>query len=79
MIPRAAVVRSEGRAWAYVRLGEQRFTRRVVTVDTPTERGWFVTSGFAPGDRIVVDGAQTLLSEELKSQIQIGDEGEYGR
>ena len=28
------------------------------------------------GDRIVTVGAQTLLSEEFKSQIEVGEEGE---
>lgn len=79
VIPRAAVLRSEGRAWAYVQIGEQRFTRRPVSLDSPTDAGWFVASGFAAGDRIAVAGAQTLLSEELKSQIQIGDEPESVR
>ena len=79
VIPRAAVVRSEGRAWVYVQLGEPRFRRQVVSLDAPTPGGWFATAGFAAGDRVVVDGAQTLLSEEFKSQIKLEDSGEYGR
>ena len=31
--------------------------------------GWFVSEGVGPSDRIVVSGAQVLLSEEFKSQI----------
>ena len=77
--PRAAVVRSEGRAWVYVQLGEPRFRRQVVNLDAPTPGGWFAASGVGPGDRVVVDGAQTLLSEEFKSQIKLEDTEEYGR
>ncbi len=73
VIPRAAVVRFGGAAWAYVEVGDETFSRRSVALDHPTDEGWFETSGFAVGDRVVVAGAQLLLSEELKSQIQIGD------
>ena len=76
VVPRAALVRSEGKAWAYVQVGEQGFTRREVVLDSPAGDGWFMASGFKVGERIVVDGAQTLLSEELKSQIPIGDAGD---
>jgi len=79
VIPRTAVVRSEGRAWVYVQLGEPRFRRQVVNLDAPTPGGWFAASGVGPGDRVVVDGAQTLLSEEFKSQIKLEDTEEYGR
>jgi hypothetical protein len=79
VIPRTAVVRSEGRAWVYVQLGEPRFRRQAVSLDAPTPGGWFAASGVGPGDRVVVDGAQTLLSEEFKSQIKLEDTGEYGR
>ena len=79
VIPRTAVVRAEGRAWVYVQLGEPRFRRQVVNLDAPTPGGWFAASGVGPGDRVVVDGAQTLLSEEFKSQIKLEDTEEYGR
>lgn len=79
VLPRSAIVRSEGRAWAYVQGGDRGFTRRPVPLDTPAGGGWFVSAGFEPGERVVVEGAQTLLSEELKYQIQIGGEGEEGR
>lgn len=75
LIPRAGVVRTAGAAWAYVQMDDDRFTRRLVALDHPTERGWF-TTGFKAGDRVVVAGAQMLLSEEMKSQIQIGEEGQ---
>jgi len=73
VIPEAAVVRTENRAWAYVQIAPTQFERRQLVVTSPTARGWFVTTGFTAGDRIVVTGAQALLSEELKSQIQVKD------
>jgi multidrug efflux pump subunit AcrA (membrane-fusion protein) len=73
VIPRSAVVRAEGKAWVYVVSGAERFVRREVAVDQPTESGWFVTSDFAAGEKVVTVGAAQLLSEELKSRIQGGD------
>jgi RND family efflux transporter MFP subunit len=70
VMPRSAVIRYAGRAWAYVQQ-DDKFIRREVAVDEPAERGWLVTSGWQEGQRVVVSGAQVLLSEELKSQIQI--------
>jgi hypothetical protein len=73
VLPRAAVVRGAGKAWAYVQIAPERFARREVATGWPTADGWFVTSGFAPGDRVVIVGAQTLLSEEFQSLIQSHD------
>ncbi len=73
-IPRSAIVRVSGKGWAYVQIGDERFTRREVALDHPSAAGWVVASGFAPGDRVVVEGAQMLLSEELKSRIQVGEQ-----
>ena len=73
VVPEAAVVRMGHRAWAYVQISPTRFERRQLEVTMPAERGWFVASGFAAGDRVVVTGAQAILSEELKSLIQVKD------
>lgn len=73
IVPDAAVVRSDARVWIYVQTGDTTFARREISSDRPAAGGWFVTNGAAPGDKVVVTGAQTLLSEEHKSEIQIGD------
>lgn len=74
VIPRAAVVRVGGKAWVYEPTSDEQFVRREVTLEQPTTNGWFCPTAIR---RVVVVGAQTLLSEEMKSQIQIlGEEGE---
>ncbi len=75
VVPRSAIVRAEGRAWVYEQVGADDFARREVRLDRPAEGGWFVSS-LSPGARIVVAAAQTLLSEEFKSQIPIGHDGD---
>jgi len=64
IVPTAAVVWSEGKAWAYQQTAE-RFTRRAVATDIPVEEGFLVTQGLSAGDRVVTQGAQALLSEEM--------------
>jgi len=68
VIPREAVVRTEGAGWVYVldNAGGNSFVRTEVALGHPTEAGWFVTQGVATSDRLVVNGAQELLSIELK-------------
>jgi hypothetical protein len=73
VVPEAAVVRTGDNAWAYVQIAPTQFERRQLEVTMPGSSGWFVRSGFAANDRVVVTGAQALLSEELKSQIQVKD------
>ncbi len=70
LVPRSAVVRLEGELWVYVRTADDKFTRREVEHATPVDNGWFVPSGFKGGEVVVVEGAQMLLSEELKAKIQ---------
>jgi hypothetical protein len=71
IVPSDAVVRTEGAGWVYVQdSGGKSFTRRPIALDHFTGGGWFVTNGVSAGDSIIVVGAQTLLSEELKAAIQ---------
>jgi len=67
IVPGPAVIRHEGRAWVYLQTGEQEFTRREILLDRPAENGWFLASGVTDKDRIVVNGAQAILSGELSA------------
>jgi hypothetical protein len=70
VIPTNAVVWWQGKAWCYVEETPGKFTRKEVPTDSPVSNGWFAAEGFAPGTKVVTSGAQTLLSEEFRSQIQ---------
>lgn len=77
VIPGSATVWWQGKAWAYVQSAPGRFFRREVSTQIPAGDGWFVTGGFSQGDKVVVSGAQQLLSEELRPQAKVlGEEGE---
>lgn len=73
IVPAAAVVWWQGKAWVYVQKDSDRFVRHEISTETPVPEGWFIRKGLSPSDRVVVSGAQLLLSEELRSQIQVGD------
>ena len=64
VVPISAVVWSEGKAWIYREASPSRLTRQSVATDAPVDKGFFVRSGLSPGDRIVTQGAQALLSRE---------------
>jgi multidrug efflux system membrane fusion protein len=70
IIPSGAVVWSQGSAWCYVEESPGKFVRTAVQTSSPVSSGWFVTEGIDPNARVVTSGAQTLLSEEFRSQIQ---------
>ena len=73
LIPPSAVVRSVGKTWIYTQVAEDKYSRQEITLDRSSGRGWLVT-GVTERDRVVTVGAQMLLSEEQKSQIQILEE-----
>ena len=69
VIPSAAIVRLAGKSYVYVQTTANEFVRKEVTLDQPTDEGYLSTRTVATGDRVVMQGAQLLLSEEFKSQI----------
>ncbi len=69
VIPRDALVWTAGHAWVYVEKGPNRFARTQVDTNTPMSGGFFVTT-LTAGQRIVVNGAQQLLSEEAKPKVE---------
>ena len=69
MIPSIAIVRLAGKPYVYVQTAANEFVRKEVTLDQPTEGGFLSTRTVSAGDRVVIQGAQLLLSEEFKSQI----------
>ena len=64
VVPGSAVVWSEGKAWAYLQTGARQFSRREVAADAPIDGGYFVVNGFSSENKVVIRGAQSLLSEE---------------
>jgi hypothetical protein len=68
IVPRAALLRHEGEIFVYVQIDEETFQRSKINLDRPVETGWFVRTGLSPNDKVVIVGAQQLLSEELKSE-----------
>lgn len=69
-VPRAALLRHQGRVFVYVARDAGTFERRAVTLLVPSEGGWLATGAVAPGDRVVVSGASLLLSSELQPQLE---------
>lgn len=66
VIPEDAVVWSQGTAWVYVQTSPHTFTRRMVPTSNPLPSGYFVSgNAFAPDAKIVISGAQALLSQEM--------------
>ena len=64
-MPRAALVRSDGALYAYRATGKDGFERVALTGAVAQDAGWLVPVGaLHPGDRIVVEGAGTLLGLE---------------
>jgi hypothetical protein len=70
VVPSSAIVWWQGKAWCYAEESPGKFTRREVVTSNPVSSGWFVTEGIIADSHVVTSGAQTLLSEEFRSQIQ---------
>lgn len=67
VIPRAALLRTAGQTFAYVRR-DGGFERRPLAGALADPGGLFVTGGFRPGEAVVVSGAAKLFAAETPSQ-----------
>jgi hypothetical protein len=63
-VPAESLVRHAGEMFVFVAGAPGEFERRAVTADALPDGSWFVSVGIAPGEQIVVSGAQALLSTE---------------
>jgi hypothetical protein len=64
-VPHAAVVYSDGAACVWVEQAPGVFESRPVSLSRAVDEGWIASSGLHPGERIVIRGAQQLLSALL--------------
>lgn len=62
LLPRAAVVRWNGVAWAYIATDATHFERRAVHALAITLDGWIVGAPFKPGEKAVARGAEALIA-----------------
>jgi hypothetical protein len=70
-IPDTAIVWWQDRAWVYRRRAPDKFTRVSIATDLPAPGGGYITESLPIHAEIVTQGAQTLLSEEFRAQIQV--------
>jgi hypothetical protein len=73
-VPASAIVWWQGRAWVYRRAGRDTFTRVAIATDVPTPGGSYLAKDLAKDAEIVTRGAQLLLSEEFRAQIQVEED-----
>jgi len=64
VVPFPAAVISAGKYWCYVEEKPGWFVRTEVDTSAPTDDGYFVKSGIAPGAKIVTTSAGQLLARE---------------
>jgi hypothetical protein len=73
-VPASAIVWHGGLPWVYIESEPGRFVRTPLRDALAVGNDWFVRTGFRGGERVVVVGAQLLLSEEMQRQIPREDD-----
>ncbi len=72
-----ALVWQKLKPWVFVKTSPSRFERRALLGWQETQEGFFWTEGgIAPGEEVVVEGAQLLLAEESKAKVPDEDDAE---
>ncbi|HLJ95636.1 MAG TPA: hypothetical protein VKU02_20840 [Gemmataceae bacterium] len=70
-VPERALLYHQGRALVYVRITPGRFERREVQVLGRDADRWVLASGVAPGELVISERAQALLSEEFRTAADV--------
>lgn len=73
-IPEQAIVWHQGQQWVYVQVDDDLYERRPLQTGRVSAGGIFTQTDLAMGDKLVLKGAQMLLSEEFKWQIADEDD-----
>ena len=74
IIPKSALIWHFDQALAYVKTGHEQFERRHIEQFSTTPDGYFTRTVLKPGDLVVTQGAQMLLSAELQGISQEADD-----
>ena len=64
VVPRGALIRTDGQTFAYVRRDATHFERRALVAPSSQPDGLFSAGGFSAGEAVVVSGASALLAAE---------------
>lgn len=70
MIPSSSIVWNKGKAWSYLEIKKNWFYRYKIDTGMPVKNGYFIPGKSLINKKIIVTGAQFLLSQEFKSQIK---------
>jgi hypothetical protein len=74
IFPKSALIWSMDQAFVYLKIDDDKFTRRAVNNYAATTSGYFINHTLKPDEQIVTIGAEMLLSEELRSQMSDDDD-----
>ncbi len=68
-IPKSALIWHLGQAWVFIKTSANNFSRRAIPEYQTDSQGYFVRDVLKPGEEVVINGSQTLLSHQLKTII----------
>lgn len=74
LVPRDALLRSNGETWVYVRTSGDTFLRKEVEHGRSGQDGLFAPEGLKAGEQVVTQGAAALFAAETN----VSDEGDKG-
>jgi hypothetical protein len=73
-LPKSAIVWQMNKPYVYLKTSEQEFTRKAISTYPSRDADYFMTASLEAGEEVVITGAQTLLSQQLKALIPDEDD-----